>query len=191
MQEENQMTTKQPQEPPCTPKASEQKAVAANAHKQTKKQLFWEIFRFLFVGGIATLADYFVFWILDGVLFPLLSSVAWWSVLSLVFATALGFVAGLLVNWILSVKFVYRQVKDKEKASSKKSFWVFTAIGVVGLALTELGVLLLVAVLPKFSLFGVTELFGTSWAKWLAKAIMTCIVLAWNYLGRKLFIFKS
>ena len=33
------------------------------AGKQTKKQLFWEIFRFLLVGGIATLTDYAVFYL--------------------------------------------------------------------------------------------------------------------------------
>lgn len=159
--------------------------------KQTKKELFWEIFRFLLVGGTATVVDYLVFWIFDGLLFPLISSTATWQVIALILATALGFCAGLLVNWVLSVSFVFRAVKDKEQASSKKSFWVFTVIGVIGLGITEIGVLLLVWILPEFPLFGVTEVLGTSWAKWLAKVIMTCIVLVWNYVGRKLLVFKS
>ena len=159
--------------------------------KQTKKELFWEIFRFLLVGGTATVVDYLVFWIFDGLLFPLISSTATWQVIALILATALGFCAGLLVNWVLSVSFVFRAVKDKEQASSKKSFWVFTVIGVIGLAITEIGVLLLVWLLPEFPLFGVTAVLGTSWAKWLAKVIMTCIVLVWNYVGRKIFVFKS
>ncbi len=158
--------------------------------RQTKKQLFWEIFRFLLVGGTATLVDYFVFWLFDGLLFPLLGSAAWWRTTSLILATAFGFCVGLFVNWVLSVRFVFRQVQDREAASSKKSFAVFTVIGVIGLLITELGILLLVAILPEFSLFGVTELVGTSWAKWLAKVIMTCIVLVWNYVGRKLLIFR-
>ena len=36
--------------------------------KQTKKQLFWEIFRYLLVGGIATVFDYlawYIFFYLD------------------------------------------------------------------------------------------------------------------------------
>jgi hypothetical protein len=41
------------------------------------------------------------------------------------------------------------------------------------------------------SLFGSADFFGTTWSKWAAKIIMTCIVLVWNYLGRKIFIFKS
>lgn len=159
--------------------------------KQTKKQLFWEIFRFLLVGGTATLVDYFVFWIFDGVLFPLISSADWWQTLALILSTALGFCAGLIVNWLLSVSFVFRQVKNKEEASSKKSFLLFTVIGVIGLLITEVGVLLLVALLPEFSLFGVTEILGTTWAKWTAKVVMTCIVLVWNYVGRKLLVFKS
>lgn len=159
--------------------------------QQTKKQLILEILRFLIVGGTATLVDYFVFWIFDGVLFPLISSAAWWEIVSLIVATALGFCVGLVVNWLLSVRFVFKQVKNKEEASSKKSFALFTIIGVIGLAITEVGILLLVAILPGFSLFGTTELLGTTWAKWLAKIVMTCIVLVWNYIGRKLFIFKS
>ena len=162
-----------------------------NKVKQTKKELFWEIFRFLLVGGTATLVDYFVFWIFDGVLFPLIASAEWWTTLSLILSTALGFCAGLVVNWLLSISFVFRQVKDKEEASSKKSFLLFTIIGVIGLLITEVGVLLLVALLPEFPLFGVTEILGTTWAKWTAKVVMTCIVLVWNYVGRKLLVFKS
>ncbi len=159
--------------------------------KQTKKELFLEICRFILVGGVATVVDYFVFWLFDGVLFPLLGQAAWQTTLSLILSTALGFCAGLAVNWILSISFVFRQVKNEESVKSKKAFAVFTAVGVVGLLLTEVGVLALVAILPEFSLFGVAGIGGTSWEKWLAKAIMTCVVLVWNYVGRKILIFKA
>lgn len=158
--------------------------------KQTKKQLFWEIFRFLLVGGTATLVDYFVFWLFDGLLFPSFGNAGWWQTVSLILSTAFGFCVGLIVNWILSVKFVFRQVKNKEEVNSKKSFVIFTIIGIFGLLITEVGILLLVKIFPEFTLFGSAALFGTTWAKWLAKVIMTCIVLAWNYIGRKIFVFK-
>ena len=156
--------------------------------KQTKKQLFWEILRFLLVGGIATLADYLVFWIFDALVFPLVLP---HHTVALVLSTALGFCVGLIVNWVLSVSFVFRQVKDEQQAKSKKSFFIFTVIGVIGLAITVIGVLALVAVLPEITLFGTMALLGTAWEKWIAKVIMTCIVLVWNYLGRKIFIFKA
>ena len=160
---------------------------------QTKKQLFYEILRFLLVGVIATVVDYFVFWCLDGWLFKLIMPTHQkaWETISLALATGAGFCVGLFVNWILSAHFVFRAVQDKGKTRSKKSFWLFTLIAIIGLILTEIGVLVLVAVFPQVTLFGRTELFSTAMEKWVAKAIMTCLVLIWNYIGRKLFVFKG
>ena len=161
--------------------------------KQTKKQLFLEILRFLIVGGTATLVDYLIFWVFDAWLFPLILpiEIAAFSTLALVLSTALGFCGGLLVNWVLSVRFVFRAVKDEERVRSNRSFALFTIIGLIGLALTEVGVVTLVAVLPEITVFQTTVLLGTAWKKWLAKAVMTCLVLVFNYLGRKFLIFKS
>ena len=160
--------------------------------KQTKEELFWEIFRFLLVGGTATICDYIVFWLLDGVLLPLIPlSNSWWTLAALWLATACGFVTGMLVNWVLSVKFVFRAVRNQEEAKSTKSFWIFVIISVIGLVLTLVGVWLISKFLPEFVLFGKTDFLGTTWSKWVAKIIMTCIVLVWNYIGRKIFIFKS
>ena len=92
------------------------------AVKQTKKQLFWEIFRFLLVGGMATLTDYATFYVFRQWIFP---AGLVGDTVSLIIATALGFLVGLIVNWIMSVKFVYRQVKNEKEARSKKSFVIF------------------------------------------------------------------
>ena len=132
--------------------------------EQTKKQLFWEIFRFLLVGGTATVVDYLIFYLFRDLLLPAeLINSGVWDVCSLVIATAFGFCAGLVVNWILSVKFVFRAVKNKEEAHSKKGFLIFSIIGVIGLAITELGVVLLVYIFPEITLFGVTQ-FLLPWA---------------------------
>lgn len=155
--------------------------------KQTKKELFWEIFRFLLVGGTATVVDYIVSYILYAWLLPpTLVGEVW----ALIVSTALGFSVGLVVNWLLSVSFVFRAVKNKEEVRSKKSFLLFTVIGVIGLAISLLG-MQLVNVLPDITLFGSTTFLGAAWIWWLMKVVMTCIVLVWNYIGRKLFIFKS
>lgn len=154
--------------------------------KQTNQQLFSEIFRFLLVGGLATIADYLVFWIFDALIFP-----ESWGTVALVLSTALGFCVGLIVNWVLSVRFVFRETEEKISVRSKKPFLTFALIGLIGLLITELGVVLLVWALPNFTLFGKSALFGTAWEKWFAKAVMTCLVLIWNYLGRKIFIFRS
>ena len=102
----------------------EERVSESSEQKMTKKQLLLEILRFLIVGGLATLVDYAVFYLFRKWLLPpaLIAESGGWDTASLVIATALGFCAGLTVNWILSVRFVFRNVKDKEKSRSKKYF---------------------------------------------------------------------
>ena len=155
--------------------------------KQTKKELFWEIFRFLLVGGGATVVDWAIAYLFYAWLLP---PALVGDVCALILSTALGFCFGLIVNWVLSVSFVFRKVKGEQSVKSKKSFLTFTAIGVIGLLISEAG-MLLVPVLPSITLFGSALFLGTEWIWWLMKGVMTCIVLVWNYIGRKLLVFKS
>lgn len=155
--------------------------------RQTKKQLFWEIFRFLIVGGTATIVDYaisylFYTWLLP----PSLLGEAW----SLIVSTAVGFSNGLVVNWFLSIAFVFKAVKDKKESRSGKAFLKFTLIGIIGLVISIFG-MQLVRVLPSFELFGSSVFLHEEWTWWIMKAVMTLSVLVWNYVGRKIFVFKS
>jgi putative flippase GtrA len=165
----------------------------AETGKQSKKSLFYEILRFLVVGGIATIADYAVYYLFRQWILPpdLIAGSGAWDTTSLIIATALGFCCGLIVNWIMSVKFVFRNVKNKEESRSKKSFLIFAVIGLIGLGITELGMHFGVKLLPDISLFGSSDFLKLAWKEWIMKVVMTCIVLVWNYVGRKLFVFKS
>lgn len=155
--------------------------------KQTKKQLFNEILRFLIVGGIATIADYFMAYVFyHWLVKPSLVGETW----SLIISTAVGFLTGNAVNWILSISFVFKNVKNKKEATSKKSLFLFTVIGLIGLGLTQAGILLGMKLLPTVKLFSTTKFLGEEWKWWICKCVMTCIVLVWNYCGRKLLIFK-
>ena len=154
--------------------------------KQTKKQLFWEIFRYLLVGGIATIFDYVAWYVFFTWVLP--SSLVGQTV-SVIISTAMGFLVGLLVNWILSQTFVFKHVQDKEKARSGKAFLIFAIVGVIGLIITEVG-MLIAPILPEINVFGFIEFLGHEWKWWFTKVAMTCIVLVWNYLGRKILIFK-
>ncbi len=160
-------------------------------HHQTGKEQLSEIGRFLIVGVLATLFDYATFCLFDALLFPLLPVTGKvWEMLFLILSTAFGFTVGLLLNWLLSVSFVFVSVKQNPKLRSRKAFWLFTAIAIVGLALTEMGIVALVALLPDIRLLGRITLFGTAWKKWIAKIVMTCIVLVWNYVARKKLVFR-
>ena len=159
---------------------------------QTKKEIVLEIVRFLLVGSLSTIIDYTTYYIFrEWVRCPSFFPSNAWNVFSLLLSTALGFAAGLIVNWTLSVKFVFRAVKDKEKASSKYSFFLFAVFGVFGLFITEIGMPVGVLSLPEFAVFGLSELLGLPMKEWVMKAVMTVVVLIFNYWARKRFIFKS
>lgn len=132
-------------------------------------KLFREFFRYAVVGGIAFLADsgtLFVFkeFILKG-----------GSEIELFLSTAAGFIAGLLINYILSLVFVFKHSENKNSGKSAMGFIVFTVIGLIGLGLTELGMYVGVYLLNLHYI--------------LTKIIVAALVLVWNYCGRKIFVF--
>ena len=136
--------------------------------KDDLKDLFWEFFRYLIVGGSATIIDFGVLFICQEFVFHYVSGIG------LYISTALGFTAGLIFNYIFSLVFVFR--KQKEKGKGFKPFLIFLFVGIVGLILTELGMWLGVTVLHFNYL--------------LVKVFVTGAVLFWNYLGRKILIFE-
>lgn len=155
--------------------------------EQTKKDIFKEIIRFLIVGGIATLCDYAIFYLLNIFLLPKINStvLAKNEGLNIFISTALGFGVGLLVNWFLQ-KFVYRYITDKQ-TKSKLVFLKFTILALFGLGLTELVMLL---AKPTFGTVTWHIIIDFDFWKLFFKVLMTLIVLIINYIGRKLFVFK-
>ena len=148
------------------------------------KKLLLEILRFLLVGGLATLVD-FAFYELFR--FVLLKSIS--SNINLIISTTIGFLCGNIVNYILSILFVFKGAKEDKKTQSIKAFIVFTLIGVAGL-----GIKILV---QSCGMILAGEWFNTTneFYLWLIDTFVYCIatlmVLIWNYVGRKLFIFKG
>jgi putative flippase GtrA len=137
--------------------------------KNDLKPLFYEFMRFCLVGGVAFLADFGTLVLLNNIL-PELSG------LRLYIATAGGFIVGLTVNYILSVRFVFISARQSKVGRTFKSFLIFALVSVVGFGLTELG------------MFVGTHLMHINYM--LVKVVVTGIVLMWNYIGRKVFIFK-
>ncbi len=137
------------------------------------RDILWEIFRFLLVGGLATIVDWGICYIVE-FLMPEIILGKWHVEKSI--ATTCGFVVGLVVNYTLSIVFVYKNKKDEKEGKSFKDFMIFTLIGLFTLGVSYLGVYLL------SDLAGLPYIF--------ARAIMTLIGLVINYLGRKILIFK-
>ena len=85
--------------------------------------LFIQFFRYTLVGGLA--------FVVDLVLLFVLTEYAHWHYLV---SATLSFLAGLLVNYILSTQCIFRSSKIKNK---KIEFILFGLIGVIGLGLNN------------------------------------------------------
>lgn len=153
------------------------------------KNLLYEFLRYGVVGGIAFIADFGSLYFSREYLLQGLSN-------NLYYATAIGFIIGLIVNYVLSLKFVFTQAKDQNKGRDFKSFLIFAVIGIIGLGLTELGMHLGCVTLKTYldnCLFSISGIVGIDLVKYdylLVKCIVTAIVLVWNYAGRKIIIFR-
>lgn len=145
--------------------------------------LLREIFRFLIVGGGATVVDFLtmsaVLYIAAPEIYPDFLSVFFGgisepSTLATVLGTGAGFLVGLAFNYIFSVLFVY-----KEKGNSKTlgGFLLFSLLSAGGLAIHLLGMYI------GFDLLHINE--------WIIKIILTIVVLVYNYLTRKFLIFRK
>lgn len=128
------------------------------------KNGFLQFFRYLFVGGIATVVDW-------GVLFALTEVFKLHHLISAVFA----FVAGLAANFTLSKLLVFSA--NEAKAGAWVEFMGYALIGIIGLGITELILLLFTDCLSLHYM--------------ISKAIATVVVLVWNYLARKLLLYKQ
>lgn len=135
------------------------------------KSLFKEFARYLVVGGTAFLVDYGVLYLSKTFLFSSFGDTG------VYLATALGFLTGLIYNYILSLVWVFQSAKDQKKGRTVGAFVVFAVIGVIGLLLTEGGMFL------GYQLLHINYL--------IVKLFVAAFVLLWNYGARKILIFKD
>lgn len=128
------------------------------------KNGFLQFFRYAFVGGIATVVDM-------ALLFFLTDLVGIHHLISAIFS----FVAGLVTNFSLSKLLVFKA--NEARVTPLMEFVSYTVIGVIGLGLTEL------------ILFAFTS--GLKLHYILSKIIATIIVFLWNYVARKVIVYKD
>jgi putative flippase GtrA len=124
--------------------------------------IWLQLLRYGFVGGVAFVADY-------GTLFLLTH----YAHVHYLVSAAVAFGIGLTVNYLLSISWVFNKNRS---AKPWVEFLVFALIGVVGLGLNEL------------IMYVATDLMSLHYM--LSKLISTAIVFCWNFFARKLIIFK-
>jgi len=126
-----------------------------------QKKLLMQIFKFIIVGGIATIIDWIIYYLLYNYLDfdPLVA-----NILSYLLAT--------IYNYFGSVKYVFK-VNDK---NMKKTFTIFLMLSLVGLLLSELLIYLMINIMLM--------------NKMLAKIFATMLVMIFSFVTRKYFLEK-
>lgn len=143
---------------------------------------FGEILRFIIVGGIATIVDMFMMgvtmYLMQKEIYPsflnAFVNTPHPSTLATVVGTAVGFCVGLVVNYVLSILFVFN---EKGNSKSAKGFMVFLVLSVIGLLINMGGMYV------GYDLWRLNQ--------WLVKIVMTIIVLVYNYISKRLLLFKN
>ena len=135
------------------------------------KKLIFEFLRYILVGGIAFLVDSGVLALFRELILNGGTST------ELFICTALGFIAGLVTNYVLSLVFVFRKSENSGNAKSIGGFIIFTVVGLIGLGLTELGMYVGVYVF--------------CWHYLITKVLVAGLVMVWNYVGRKVLVFSG
>ena len=121
-----------------------------------------QVFRSLFVGGLAFVADAGSLWLISI------------TGLHYLLCSVFGFIVGVTVNYLLSVRFVF-----KEKASVGRfgEITVYFIVSVIGLGLTVLLMWLFTDILGFY--FMVSKVFAT------------VITFFWNFSSRKLLLYRK
>lgn len=130
--------------------------------RKTQKLLI-KIFKFVIVGGIATLISGIIFFLCDHFLN-----------ISVLISNTIAFTISVIYNFWASCKYVFEVDKDKNKARIFTEFIIFALLGYF---LTELLLWLMADVLK--------------WNHMLAWFIATIIVMVFNFVTRQIFLEKK
>ncbi len=125
--------------------------------------LFIQFFRYFFVGGLAFVVDF-------GLLYFLTEFVGFYYL----FSATISFTAGLCVNYIISIKWVFSQ--NKGLKNKKIEFLIFSFIGIVGLLLNAIFIWFFTEKLLFYYM--------------ISKVLSTVIVYFWNFFARKYILYK-
>ena len=129
--------------------------------KDSTDSILIQLFRYIFVGGTAFIVDFFFLYFFCDIcgIYYLISAV-------------LSFIISVLVNYIMSTKWVFNQDNIENKVLE---FNLFILISTVGLVFTEI------------LLYFFTDICGLYYL--ISKIIAAIIVLFWNFLARRVMFY--
>lgn len=141
-----------------------------------KKKNLFEFLRYILVGGASAVLDMAVNYVMLYYAFGADKN----DKTAVAVSVAVGFVVGLIANFLLSNLFVFRSAEQRARGKTVGAFLIYAAVGVIGFGLTELLTLLGVRLIGEHGIWYL-----------LLTCVVKGIVLIWNYIGRKLLVYRG
>jgi putative flippase GtrA len=98
-----------------------------------------------------------------------------------------GFTVSVIINYLLSMKFVFVRKDDMDK---RREFVIFVILSLIGLGINELIIKLAIDVV-YVQVEAVSQLLTPAMATAVAKIIATAVVMVYNFVTRKIFLEKK
>ena len=131
-----------------------------------RSSLMGQFVRYLVTGGLAFVVDF-------GLYALCLYKFDWFYLL----ANLVGLVAGLVINYIMSIAWVFSECKRVLEDRKTAEFTIFAVVGFLGVGINELLMLLMVG--------------GFKWDEMISKMAAAVLVLMWNFGARKMMLFQE
>ena len=159
------------------------------------KKISLEIIRFAITGVVSAAIDFITCYIVT----VLLKKTSMNDTLIVAISTLIGFIVSVIVNYILSTVWVFKNVKDKSKAKTPLFIVLFIILSALGWGIS-FGTMELCriacnawwsvdinAVELKFSAITTLDF----WLYAIAFVLKTLLGMIWNYLTRKFILYKA
>lgn len=167
-----------------------------------KKSKGRELVRFIICGIAATIIDYLICQL---VVLICQNGINQYAIIAI--STFFGFVGGTVVNYFISTFWVYQNVDKDVKSKSPKFILIFVILSLISTALSigvmmlsnlittsiwgEAGNIVNVSIIDLIKKYGIAFLTQQSfWIYFVSFCIRVVISLAFNYVTRKVFLYK-
>ena len=144
-------------------------------------KLIQQILKFGVVGGISFLIDYIVA-LMTMKLLTFIFGAEFFEVGSVI-ASVIGFTVSVVLNYILSFKYVFARKEDMDR---KAQFVIFVILSLIGAGINSL--IMWVCTGPVYSSSEQIQSLGQTLVFTGAKVLATGIVMVYNFITRKIFL---
>ena len=145
------------------------------------KKLIDQILKFGVVGIISFIVDFVITMAVSTLL---RTSVGMTTSQAALVGAFFGFVISVIVNYILSMKYVFERREDLDR---KKEFTIFVVLSIIGLGINELIILFCID-LVYANWAWLHNLIGATLATAGATIVATAVVMVYNFVTRKIFL---